>query len=256
MSDWVVRQLIERQLPAGGRPIMHQCWKKLLFLHWRWDGGEIQKRLPIGLSIDYFDGSAWIGIVPFFMSGVRPAGFPPLPVISDFLELNLRTYVRDESGRPGIWFCSLDANQPLAVWAARIGFALPYRHAVMYSNQVGGWTDYVSTRRGYDQVLHYRYRYKGAAEEPVLGSLEFFLIERYRLFAFRSGQLLTSRVSHAPYRVSQAEVDRYDPRLLELEGFDAPDRAPDHVCYAHRIDVSVYPPEKRLPAGKIGNVRN
>jgi uncharacterized protein YqjF (DUF2071 family) len=245
MSEWVVRQLIERQLPVGGRAMMYQCWKKLLFLHWRWEAGEIQKRLPIGLSIDCFDGSAWIGIVPFFMSAVRPTGFPPLPVISDFLELNLRTYVRDESGRPGIWFFSLDANQPLAVWAARIGFALPYRHAVMYSKQAGSWTDYVSTRNGYPPVLNYRYRYNGAADEPVLGSLEFFLIERYRLFAFRNGQLLTSRVSHAPYLISRAEVDRYDARLLELEGLDAPDRGPDHVCYAHRIDVSVYPPEKR-----------
>jgi uncharacterized protein YqjF (DUF2071 family) len=244
MSQWVLRQLIERQLPASGRAIMYQCWKKLLFLHWRWDAGEIQKRLPIGLTIDCFDGSAWIGIVPFFMSGIRPAGFPPLPVISDFLELNLRTYVRDESGRPGIWFFSLDANQPLAVWAARIGFALPYRHAVMYSKQIGSWTDYVSTRSGYQPVLNYRYRSSGTAEEPALGSLEFFLIERYRLFAFRDGQLLTGRVSHAPYRISRAAVGRYDPRLLELEGLDAPDRPPDHVCYAHRVDVSVYPPEK------------
>ena len=245
MSEWATRQLLERQLPAGGRAIMYQCWKKLLFLHWRWDAGEIQKRLPIGLTIDCFDGSAWLGVVPFFMSEVRAAGFPPLPVISKFLELNLRTYARDESGRPGVWFFSLDANQPLAVWAARIGFGLPYRHAVMRATQVGGWTDYVSARSGHEPALNYRYRYKGAAEEPALGSLEFFLIERYRLFAFRGGRLLTSRVHHAPYQVGRAEVDRYDSRLLELEGFDPPDRVPDHVCYADRVDVSVYLPEKR-----------
>jgi uncharacterized protein len=244
MNDWVARQLIERQLPAGDRAIMYQCWKKLLFLHWRWNADQIQKRLPTGLTIDCFDGSAWIGIVPFFMSGVRPAGLPPLPVISNFLELNLRTYVRDKSGRPGVWFFSLDANQPLAVWAARIGFALPYRHAVMRAGQVGGWTDYVSARSGHGPVLNYRYRCKGTAKEAALGSLEFFLIERYRLFAFRSGQLLTSRVHHPPYQVSQAEAKRYDPRLLELEGLDTPDRAPDHVCYADRVDVSAYLPEK------------
>jgi uncharacterized protein len=243
MSEWAVRQLLERQPRAGCGPIMYQCWTNLLFLHWRWDADEIQKRLPIGLTVDCFDGSAWIGIVPFFMSGVRPAGFPPLPVISNFLELNLRTYVRDESGRPGVWFFSLDANQPLAVWAARIGFALPYRHSIMRASQVEGWTDYVSARGGHEPVLNYRYRYKGAAMEATLGSLDFFLIERYRLFAFRSRQVLTGRVYHAPYQVSRAEVDRYDPRLLELEGFDAPDRAPDHVCHARRVDVSVYPIE-------------
>jgi uncharacterized protein YqjF (DUF2071 family) len=243
MSEWVVRQLIERQPPAQRRPVMHQCWRKLLFLHWRWDPVEVQKRLPNELTVDRFDESAWIGIVPFFMGAVRPVGFPPLPVISNFLELNLRTYVRDESERPGVWFFSLDANQPLAVWVARTLFALPYRHAVMRANQVGGWTDYVSARSGHQSVLNYRYRCEGPAEEVALGSLEFFLIERYRLFAFRGGQLLTSRVSHAPYRISGAVVDRYDPRLFELEGFDAPDRAPDHVCHAHRVDVSVYPLE-------------
>jgi uncharacterized protein len=250
MSEWVLRQLVERQLPAQRRPLMYQCWRKLLFLHWRWDAGEIQKRLPVGLTIDHFDGSAWIGVVPFFMSGVRPPGFPPPPVISNFLELNLRTYVRDESGRPGVWFFSLDANQPLAVWAARTLFALPYQHAIMRANQIGAWTDYASARSGHDVVLNYRYRRKGAPEEAALGSLEFFLIERYRLFAFRGDHLVTGRVSHTPYRVSGAEVDRYDPRLFKLEGFDLPDRSPDHVCYAPRVDVSVYPiewerPEKR-----------
>jgi uncharacterized protein len=244
MSEWVSRQLIERQLPAHRSPAMYQCWARLLFLHWRWHAHEIQKRLPRGLAIDYFDGSAWIGIVPFFMSGVRLAGFPPLPLISDFLELNLRTYVRDESGRPGIWFFSLDANQPLAVWMARTLFALPYQHAAMRADQSSGWTDYVSARSGHRPVLNYRYRNKGAAGEAALESLEFFLIERYRLFACRGGRLLTGRVYHAPYQISGAEVDRYDPRLFELEGLDLPDRPPDHVCYAHRVDVSVYSLER------------
>jgi uncharacterized protein len=243
MSEWVVRQLIERQLPAGCGAIMYQCWRRLLFLHWRWDAGEIQKRLPTALTIDCFDGSAWIGIVPFFMSWVRPAGFPPLPVISNFLELNLRTYVKDESGRPGVWFFSLDANQPLAVWAARILFGLPYQHALMRASQSGAWTDYISARSGYQPALNYRYRNHGAAAEVALGSLEFFLIERYRLYTFRGGQLVTGRVYHPPYQVSGAQVDLYDPRLFELDGFPVPDRPPDHVCYASRIDVSVYPLE-------------
>jgi uncharacterized protein len=241
MSEWILRQVIERQIPPRQSPVMFQCWRKLLFLHWQWDAGEIQKHLPIGLAIDCFDGSAWIGIVPFFMTGIRPAGFPPLPGISDFLELNLRTYVRDESGRPGIWFFSLDANQPLAVWAARTFFALPYQLATMRADQSDGWTDYVSARSGHEPALKYRYRKKGAAGEAPLGSLEFFLVERYRLFAFRGGQLFSGRVYHTPYQLSEAEVDHYDSRLFELEGFNVPDRPPDHICYASRVDVSAYP---------------
>lgn len=240
MSEWVSRQLAERRLPAGRSPAMFQSWTNLLFLHWRWDASEIQKRLPKELAVDSFDRSAWIGIVPFFMSGVRPSGFPALPAISRFMELNLRTYVKDESGRPGVWFFSLDANQPVAVWAARILFALPYQHATMRATEVDGWINYVSARSGHRLELEYRYRGVGAAEEAALGSLEFFLIERYRLYAFRRGQLLSGRVYHAPYRVGGAEVSHCDARLFELEGFDVPDRPPDHVCSVPRVDVSVY----------------
>ena len=223
---------------------MFERWTNLLFLHWRWDAREIQTRLPEGLNADSFDGSAWIGIVPFFMSGVRPSGFPALPVISCFLELNLRTYVKDESGRPGVWFFSLDANQPVAVWAARILFALPYRHATMRAREVDGWIDYVSTRSGRGLELEYRYRGVGGTEEAAFGSLQFFLIERYRLFAFRRGQLLSGRVYHTPYRVSGAEVSQYDARLFELDGFETPNRPPDHLCYAPRVDVSIYALER------------
>jgi uncharacterized protein YqjF (DUF2071 family) len=155
--------------------------------------------------------------------------------------LNLRTYVRDKSGRPGVWFFSLDANQPLAVWAARLLFALPYQHATMRANQIGGWTDYVSARSGRGPVLNYRYRPKGPVTEAALGTLEFFLIERYRLFAFRRGQLFSGRVYHVPSHLSEAELGYYDPRLFELDGFNVPVGPPDHVCYAPRVDVSVYP---------------
>jgi uncharacterized protein YqjF (DUF2071 family) len=240
MNEWVLRQLVERRPPSRWPPVMFQRWSKLLFLHWRWDPAEVQKHLPVGLSVDCFDGNAWIGIVPFFMSGVRPSRFPPLPVISGFLELNLRTYVKDKSGRPGIWFFSLDANQPLAVWAAQIFFALPYRHAKMRASRVGSWTEYLSARSGQGLALKYRYRGAGASGEVALGSLEFFLIERYRLFAFRGGKLLSGRVYHVPYQLSGAEVSHHDARLFELDGFEAPTRPPDHLCYAARVDVSVY----------------
>jgi uncharacterized protein YqjF (DUF2071 family) len=244
MSEWVSRQMFERQLPTRRSPAMFQRWTKLLFLHWRWAADDIQKHIPRGLTVDCFDGSAWIGIVPFFMDGIRPRGFPPLPLVSSFLELNLRTYVRDESGRPGIWFFSLDANQPLAVWIARVFFALPYRHAVMRATRIGGWIDYASERVARPPALEYRYRPSGSFGEAGLGTLEFFLIERYRLFAFRRGELLTGRVYHPPYQVSRAEVSHYDARLFELDGFAAPTRPPDHVCYAPRVDVSVYSVER------------
>jgi len=102
MEDWIRRQLIERQQPSRQSPVMFQRWFHLLFLHWSLSPDIVQMTLPQGLHADTFEGNAWVGIVPFFMRGVRPAGFVSVPGISNFLELNLRTYVRDECGRPGI----------------------------------------------------------------------------------------------------------------------------------------------------------
>ncbi len=103
-----------RPLPAGPA-VMRQRWKDLLFLHWKWDEPQLQATLPPGLTVDTFEGNAWLGVVPFFMCGVRPSLHPPVPLLSNFLALNVRTFVRDSEGKPGVWFYSLDCNQPVAV---------------------------------------------------------------------------------------------------------------------------------------------
>ena len=125
MEEWIRRQVIERQQPGRSLPVMFQRWLHLLFLHWPIPPDLVQMTLPEGLLVDTFEGHAWLGIVPFFMRGVRPAGFISIPGISNFLELNLRTYVRDVFGRPGIWFYSLDANQILAVCSGQSRFRAP-----------------------------------------------------------------------------------------------------------------------------------
>ncbi len=234
MDEWIRRQLIERQLPSGQLPVMFQRWLHLLFLHWPVEPESIQRSLPSGLQVDTFAGKGWIGIVPFFMRGVRPAGLPSVVGPSNFLELNLRTYVRDRDGRPGIWF-------PLAVWIARLCFALPYQHAAMRTDIDGGEIAYWSVRLGSAEVLHYRYRPASDLEEAGFGSLEFFLLERYRLYAHRRGRLLTGRVYHAPYRLGKAIVHELDSRLFKLDGFEIPSEPPAHAAYVGRVDVSIYP---------------
>ena len=111
--------------------VLYQSWKELLFLHWRIDPAVIQATLPPGLTVDTFEGDAYLGIVPFCMCNIRPRFLPVVPGISNFLEMNVRTYVHDEEGRPGVWFYSLDANQKLAVRVARKFFNLPYFDAKM-----------------------------------------------------------------------------------------------------------------------------
>ena len=141
---------------------MYQRWDDLLFLHWNYDPSAIQNTLPRGLTVDTFEGKAYVGIVPFFMRDVRPSLFPRLPGISDFLELNVRTYVFDEHGTPGVWFYSLDANQWLAVRAARRFFLLPYLDCKMRAEKITTTSEirYFSHRRGTNEELSSCFKYR------------------------------------------------------------------------------------------------
>ncbi|HUQ03706.1 MAG TPA: DUF2071 domain-containing protein, partial [Kofleriaceae bacterium] len=198
-----------------------------------------------GLTVDTHDGRAYLGIVPFYMRRIRPPFLPPVPFISYFLELNLRTYVHDAAGRPGIWFYSLDCNRALAVWIARWRFHLPYEHAALHAREdaATGTIDYTHHRRGDSAISPGRYTYRPTAPPHPAdpGTLEFFLAERYRLFArHRDGRLLTASVHHPPYPLSPVDVTAHDARVIELAGFDAPGRPPDHALYARRVDVTVF----------------
>lgn len=223
---------------------MRQRWNDLLFLHWPVDADAIQSRLPAGLHVDLFDGRAWLGVVPFAMQRVRPVGLPPLPWISWFLELNVRTYVHDESGRPGVWFFSLDCNQPIAVEVARHFFHLPYYHARMSADFNGGEIVYSSRRKGSDTVSRFRYRRPVQAAPAREGSLEWFLVERYLLFtADRAGKIRSGRVHHEPYRIEVAECDEWSSAPIGEDGLGQVDGPPVSMLVAEPVDVRIFPLE-------------
>ncbi|MEY3775379.1 MAG: hypothetical protein RLZZ129_2159 [Verrucomicrobiota bacterium] len=232
--------------PAG-QPAMYQRWAELLFLHWAVEPAEIQRTLPAGLTVDVFQGRAWVGLVPFFMQGVRPRFCPAVPGLSDFLEVNVRTYVHDALGRPGVWFYSLDCSQWLAVKLARRFFHLPYEHARQQAvKSADGWLDYRSGRIGSGPVSRFRYRPAAPHTAAQPGTLEFFLVERYRLFAHdaRADRLWTGRVAHAPYEIAAAEVTDCDGRLLQAAGFAVGSEAPEHICAARAVTVDIFPLER------------
>jgi uncharacterized protein len=239
-----------RQRPRSLWLVMYQRWEALLFLHWACDPSLIQQTLPSGLTVDTFQNRAYLGVVPFFMRKVRPRFCPQLLGISEFLELNLRTYVFDSRGIPGVWFYSLDANQWLAVQVARRAFQLPYFHARMRAekDKSSGEITYSALRSGSPESLGSKFRYRAAGEirraEP--GSLEFFLIERYVLFASLkcSGILFGGKVHHTPYGITNAEVPEWSDSVFELDGFERPARAPDHILMSPGVDVEVFAIER------------
>jgi hypothetical protein len=240
------QRLAARVRPAGSA-VMYQQWGDLLFLHWEYSAAAIQATLPEGLFVDTHDGKAYLGVVPFFMRNIRPRFLPAVPGISDFLELNLRTYVHDRSGVPGVWFYSLEANQWLAVKIARRFFHLPYEHAEMTSSRTAeGRICYESLRTGAranGTRCVFEYAPGAEVQRPEPGSLEFFLVERYRLYSSAPDGLRRGAVFHEPYPLCRADLKTWDENLLPLNGFTPTGRAPDHVIMSRGVEVTIFPLE-------------
>lgn len=241
------QRLAARARPAGCS-VMYQQWRELLFLHWEYSVAAIQATLPEGLFVDTFGGKAFLGVVPFLMRNIRPRFLPAVPWISDFMEMNLRTYVHDRAGVPGVWFYSLDADQWLAVKIARRFFHLPYEHAVtQLTRTAGGRIRYESLRTG-ERANGLRcvfdYAAGAALPESRPGSLEFFLVERYRLYSSAPDGLRRGAVFHEPYRLCRADLAEWDENLLLLDGFAPTGRPPDHVLMSRGVDVTIFPLER------------
>jgi uncharacterized protein YqjF (DUF2071 family) len=216
---------------------MYQRWTSLLFLHFRCDPAEIQALLPEGLEVDTFDGSAWIGLVPFHMEGVRPVGFPSVKGLSAFPETNVRTYVHC-NGVPGVWFFSLDAANPIACAFARKFFSLPYFDARMGIADDGDRITYEGIRTDLrtGSTITCSLGMKLPQSEP--GSLEYFLVERYLLYTHGQSKLRQGRVFHDPYSLRVANVEGVEENLVKAAGI-AP-RDFEHAVYSPGVDVRVY----------------
>jgi uncharacterized protein YqjF (DUF2071 family) len=222
---------------------MRQEWHELLFAHWPLPAGGIAPLLPRGLSLDMYEGQAWVGIVPFRMVGIRVRGMVPLPWLSAFPELNLRTYVSID-GKPGVFFFSLDAANPVAVRLARRFFALPYYDALMQSIRRGDTILYTSSRRktasSTKADLDWAYRPTASAGFTTPGSLEYWLTERYCLYsANRHGELFRGEIHHLPWRLQPAEVERKTTSVAHPFGIVLPEIEP-LLHYSERQEVLVW----------------
>lgn len=224
---------------------MYQNWGKLLFMHWPVDAEVLRPLIPAQLSIDTFDGKAWIGEVPFTMWGIRAPFLPPIPGTSAFHELNLRTYVHFD-GVPGVWFFSLDAQNSLAVWGARRFYHLPYYKAEMTLEQTSEKINYASKRKDRRGPLaEFQASWSiGAPVKPATPeSLEFFLTERYCLYSFHNDQLYRSRIFHQPWPLQTATVESHQSTMIESLGIKQPKGA-WLLHYAESIAVGIWPLRK------------
>lgn len=223
-----------------GFPIMHQTWGKLLFMHWRIQEKLLRPLIPKTLEIDAFDGSAWIGIIPFTMWGIRASFLPPIPGTNVFHELNVRTYVHF-NGVPGVWFFSLDAANKLAIWGARKFYYLPYFNAEMSLLQTGNTIQYASERndpRGAPATLQTSWAIGAPLPPASPESLDFFVTGRYCLYSENEGELYRCRIHHEPWPLQSATLHSLNSTMIEAQGLPTPQGDPLlHYCEELSVEI-------------------
>lgn len=269
MREFQVRTWHRPRPVPSGRWVMTQRWNDLLFAHWPVPPPSLAPLIPQGLQLDTFHGSAWVGVVPFWMDRIKLRGFPPIPGANSFPELNLRTYVRDpKSGTPGVYFLSLDSRSLLATLFARAVFSLPYHWSEMrFEQRTEREFAFFSRRRFVHQPVIFKARYRGLGPtrrlaESRAGTLEYFLTERYCLFTCdRHGQPMRASIHHIPWPLEEAEAEIETNGLAAAMGIALPDQAPV-LHYSRRLAIYVWQLERvralrnvqRIPATAVPSV--
>ena len=229
-------------VPAG-EWTWRQNWRDLLFAHYRIPSSVARGLVPAELEVQEFDGSAWVGVVPFRIEGLMKRPFPDMPGLSAFPELNVRLYVT-LGGKAGVWFLSLDAATRLGVWGARTFFHLPYHHARMSCDRAGNEVRFQSARRSSGMRFEARYRPEGEVFEAQPGSIEAFLAERYCLYAkSKDGGLYRGEIHHAPWPLQRAEGKVEAAQMLAVNGIEG-DLRPPLLHFSEGVDVVMWPLEK------------
>lgn len=220
---------------------MRQQWLDLAYVHWRYEPDEVQALLPTGLNVDTFDGSAWVGLIPFSMRGIGLARGPAVPYFGSFSEVNVRTYVHAD-GVPGVWFFSLDVDRFLPAAVARLTYRLPYcwgrtsherRDDLLTTTVRRLWPSRVAESRLVVRA--------GSAREA--DELDVFLTARWGLYSRTRSGLRYAPVDHEPWPLRTASIVEIDESLVSATGLSAPLGEP-HARFSDGVSVRVGLPRR------------
>lgn len=225
---------------------MAQRWSDLLFAHWPMPVDAVRSAVPASLPIDTFDGVAWISVASFYLSHLRPRWTPAFPWLSEFPELNVRTYTSLDN-KPGVYFFSLDAGSAVAVEAARLLYHLPYMHARMRTDRdAHGFVTYDSHRtdqRGRPAEFRARYRPTGPVRSSAPGTLDHWLTERYCLYAVEAERVYRAEIHHRPWPLQPVDAEIVTNSMIGAAGLSAAG-PPQPLAFAASIDVVVWRPHR------------
>ncbi len=227
--------------PLGRREVLHQRWDELAYFHWAYEPDAVQRLLPEGVRVDTFDDRAWVGLIPFEMRRVQLGPTPPIPYLSHFIEINVRTYVVDPLGRRAVWFFSLDVPRSVIVGVARTAFSLPYCFAEARHTVDGD-------RHRYEMHRRRPHRQRPASTidfvvgEPIRATeiepLDHFLTARWALVTKRRKQLLYGAVHHPPWPLHRVESFDVTTEPVVAAGLPVPVGDP-RVLYSPGVPVDI-----------------
>jgi len=223
------------------RSVLRQGWTELAYFHWAYEPEVVQRRLPAGVTIDTFDGSAWVGLIPFEMRDVQLGPTPPVPWLGTFIEINVRTYVVDSLGRRAVWFFSLDVPRSAIVAVARSVFALPYCWAQAAHVHEGDQHRYEMRRRWPQRPgasADMSFAVGDAIPDDDVSELDQFLTARWALLTQRRSRLLYGQVRHPRWPLHRVEDVHIDQSVIEAAGLPSPVGSP-RALYSPGVDVEV-----------------
>ena len=222
---------------------MLQRWRDLLFAHWALPPDQLRAVVPRELELDLWDGKSYVAVTPFWMTGVRPRGFPPPPRLSTFAEINVRTYVKYR-GIPGVYFFSLDAGSRIAVWGARTFYHLPYYFAAMSVRGDGEKFAYSSMRLEGPRPAEFHGQYwpTSPTRRREKGTLEYFLAERYCLYTAHRGTVLRAYIHHVPWPLQDANAEIETNTVALADEIELPATKP-LLHYSRDLEVLIWWPE-------------
>jgi uncharacterized protein len=221
-----------------------QSWNDLLFVHYPCPVEKLRNLVPKSLTIQEFEGICWIGIIPLKMERVMMRPLPDIPYISNFLELNVRVYVEYE-GKPGVYFLSLDASNPLAVWGGKNLFHLPYKHADIEFKKENNTNIFHSKRKEGEDQSEFSLSYYPTSDifEAKPNTLEYFFTERYCLYTLTPHGVYRGNIHHLPWPHQEAKAKIFSNSILNNFQIPIPSSEP-HILYSKGVDAILWNLEK------------
>ena len=223
-------------------PVMKQQWRDLAYIHWRYDPAVVQELLPEGIEVDTFDGSAWVGLIPFSMRNISFPLIPPVPYFGSFPEVNVRTYVK-RNGVPGVWFFSLDVNRLIPAFVARTTYFIPYCWGKASHKKVEVKLLTSVTRRWPSKSSsHIELSIGERIESP--SDLAHFLSARWGLYSKGfGGKLRYAPVDHEQWQLYEASIVILDDHLVTAAGLPTP-TGEAYVMFSPGVSVRIGKPRK------------